>query len=43
MLQVWMLSGEIVTSITVEKLEELFDVRGLKLHLNQVHGVASQQ
>ena len=36
MLQVRMLSGEMVTSIPVE---EIHDVKSLKLRLNQLHGL----
>ena len=40
MLQLWTLSGELVTGIPVEELETLSDVTGLKQRLNQLHGVA---
>ncbi|OLQ12301.1 Kinase D-interacting substrate of 220 kDa [Symbiodinium microadriaticum] len=40
MLNVWNLSGEMVTSIPVEELEKLGTVRGLKQHLHQLNGLA---
>ena len=39
MLHVRMLSGEAVTSIPVEDAEEILDVKGLKRHLTQLHGL----
>ena len=42
MLQIQVLSGEIVARITVEELEELSDVRSLKRRLNQFHGMATR-
>ncbi|CAE7027929.1 ANKRD50 [Symbiodinium sp. KB8] len=42
MLRIWMLSGELLTGIAAEELEELRDVRGLKQRLKESHGLASR-
>ncbi|CAE7321596.1 ANKRD50 [Symbiodinium sp. KB8] len=42
MLEVRMLSGEVVARHTAQELEELGDVRSLKRHLNQFHGVGTR-